>query len=81
MQAKSKKTLKKLALAIVVALGVAIAGYLGLDISEQEIEDLATPLVEDVIDEVAGDEELPMDEDAPSPEAVEEATTEEAPSE
>ena len=79
---QKKNPLKKLIVTIVVALGVALAAYLGLDISEEDIKDTVAPIVEQVID---GDEaeapagpegevvppvpaeELPFDGDQPEP--------------
>lgn len=56
MQKKSKSVLKKLILAIVVALGVAAATHFGFDISEKEIQEMASPLVEELLDTVTDEE-------------------------
>ena len=70
-------TLKKLILAIVVAIGLAIGGYFGLDLTEEDITNAITPIIEDVIggdDDVVTEDGVPVDEATEEGVPVDEAT-------
>lgn len=57
-----KSALKKLIVALVVGLGLLAASYFGFEVSEKDITDVISPIIEEVIEDTAA----PVTEPAPA---------------